>query len=238
MMMTSFARRLLSRPSRPHDLTLLDSPTFDRVNVQPLVEAVCRHASLSLESCLDVGCGPRPGDRWFARHASGPEPRFGGADIDPVVLQELAERGIDAVDPRTTERDLTSDLVMAKEVIEHLPAAECEDFVDLCARNTKKVFALTTPNFEYWQGLRATDATKECRWVPDHFKDFRPESSNPHTHKQEMTPESVGAYLEKAFPSPTWQRRVYRAWPWTLRDEARGTEWRLYFKIFALAWRA
>lgn len=209
-----------------------DFPVYGADRVEPLVVDWLRASGAGLESCLDVGCGRNPVNGWFCKVAASPDARFVAADSDPDILAELAGRGLESIDPLATDPAPRCDLVVAKEVIEHLRPEDTSDFLAFCARSTIKVFALTTPNFEYWPKLRAAD--RELRFVPDHFPAFNPRSSNPHMHKQEMTPAGLQRDLEVAFPSPAWDVRVFRAWPWTLRDEARGRDFPVTFKIFAL----
>lgn len=211
--------------------------SFSGYRIEPVIDALVKRSNLQLASCLDVGCGTRPMKSWFHKFSKASMPSYIGVETDEQILAHLAQQGVDAINPFTTKRDLSSDLVLAMEVIEHIKPADSASFFEFCAQNTKKVFALTTPNFEYWQNLKATGDTTGCRWVPDHFKDFRPNSNNSHHHKQEMTPELVLSYLSVAFPKPNWEYRVFRAWPWSIADLAQNKNWSLYFKIFGLAWR-
>jgi hypothetical protein len=209
---------------------------FEQHNIEALVVRTIKELRIELGSCLDVGCGKRPVREWFLRIARGPDCRFLATEVDPEIIEVLRAQGVTVVNPSNTELDLTSDLVLAKEVIEHVDPAESEEFLAFCARHTAKLFALTTPNFEYWPRLKAVDP--ELRWVPDHFGDFKPTSKDPHDHRQEMTPEVLVRQFSKAFPSDRWRWRVYRAWPWRISDVARKREWTLYFKVFAIAWRS
>ncbi|MCU0542125.1 MAG: hypothetical protein MUE44_08015 [Oscillatoriaceae cyanobacterium Prado104] len=218
----------------------LEKPEIDAFSgyrIEPLISTIAKQTNFKLASCLDVGCGSRPMKSWFEKFSAADRPTYIGAETDEEILAYLAKQGVEAVNPFTTKRDLASDFVLAMEVIEHIKPADSASFFEFCARNTKKMFALTTPNFEYWQNLKATGDTTGCRWVPDHFKDFRPNSTNSHHHKQEMTPELVLSYLSVAFPKPNWEYRVFRAWPWSISDLAQDKNWTLYFKIFAFAWR-
>ena len=99
------------------------------------------------------------------------------------------------------------------------------------------MFALTTPIFEYWDHFRAVSEFRECRRIPDHARDLKPGSPNPHAHQQEMTPNNIHEYMTGAFPASEWQVSTYRAWPWEINDLARGRSFKMFFKIFALARR-
>jgi len=94
------------------------------------------------------------------------------------------------------------------------------------------------PNFEYWnERFRAKPEFKDIRWIPDHFVAWDPGSDNPHKHKQMTTPNSIRQYLRQSFPAEDWHCEVIRAWPWRLKDLARGFETIYYFKVFAVAMR-
>ena len=99
------------------------------------------------------------------------------------------------------------------------------------------MFAMTTPNFEYWDRFRAIDDYQKCRWIPDHARDFKPGSPNPHAHQQEMTPSNLHGYMTEVFPANEWAVSVFRAWPWEISDLARGRSFKMFFKLFALARR-
>ena len=212
-----------------------DFGLFHGHRVRVLVSVVAQQQGFEFRSCLDIGCGRRPLHKWFERFSGIPNPRFIGAEVDEGILEELWSQGIDAVNPLATGRDISCDLAVALEVIEHLTPTETLGFLNFCARNARKMFAMTTSNFEYWPGLRAAD--KELRWAPDHFRDFRPLSTKPHHHKQEMTREILSGYFKEFFPQPAWDWRIFRAWPWKITDEARGRTWTVYFKLFGIAWR-
>ena len=200
--MSVVGRKFILRPGQ------IDECHYDRI--ESVIVEVSRSLQYSLNSCIDIGCGLRPANDWFAK-ISNPGSKFVGVDTDEKIIGELRSRGIDAVSSLNFDRTLVADLVLAKEVIEHLRPTETESFLESCKRSTVKLFALTTPNFEYWRSQRAID--KGLRWVPDHFKDFRPGSSNPHHHKQEMTPELVAERMRKTFGSDEWSWSVLRTWP-------------------------
>lgn len=203
--------------------------------VDGLIVDTLRTQAIELGSCLDVGCGRNPIKAWFDKIATGSAPHYLGVDSDRSILDDLAAMGVDAIHPSDMAADASSDLVIAKEVLEHLPTDETTGFLEFCASHTGKLFVLTTPNFEYWPNLKAED--RRLRWVPDHFRDYKPKSADPHHHKQAVTPARLDADLRRAFPEPVWDVRVFRAWPWQIRDQARDREWTLWFKIFAVAVR-
>jgi hypothetical protein len=129
------------------------------------------------------------------------------------------------------------DLSMALETIEHLRPEETIGFLNFCARITEKLFVLTTPNFEYWRNMKATEDYKECRWHPDHFRYFKPNSDDPHDHKQEMTPRILESCIRQSEFSSGWDVRIFRAWPWRLVDQARDVSFQMHFKLFLSAYR-
>jgi hypothetical protein len=206
---------------------------FDGHKINGLIERVAASNNIGLQSCLDVGCGRAPVTGWFQSIAGKDAPHT-GVETDPQIIRVLQERGFDVVNPFTTDRDLSRDLVIAKEVAEHIQKKDAASFFEFCAKNTRKMFAMTTPNFEYWERLKPND--KEMRFMPSHMLHFDPDSEDPHVHKQIMTPVSVQKALRRAFGAG-WKIKVYRAWPWRLTDVARSKEWDVYFKIFAIAYK-
>ncbi len=205
--------------------------------IHKVVNEFSRARKLTFESCLDVGCGRSRHDRWFERFpARRPPGRYIGLETDPKIIDELQREGVDARHAIDDPGECDSDLVLCVEVIEHLLPEETPDFLSFVAENTTKLLALTTPNFEYWNGLRQKPEYRECRWIPDHFPFFNP-AGGPHAHKQAMTPHHLHAYFTHAFPAPEWEFRVFRAWPWRLEDQVTHQAFVLYFKLFGLAWR-
>lgn len=216
----------------------------DHAIILPIIQEHAVDEKLTFSSCLDVGSGLRTQDQWFSkfRHSRPPH-RFVAAEIDPEIVEELKRRGIATMNPLEDEGVEQFDLTLALEVIEHLTPDKSVAFLDFCARRTGKLLALTTPNFEYWNikdsvtGARAYEDYRECRWIPDHFAYFDRKSDDPHFHKQAMTPGLLHDYFEKsAFGRDPWRFRIYRAWPWQIRDVARDRAFDLHFKIFAVAW--
>lgn len=205
--------------------------------IHGVINKFSQDRGLTFESCLDVGCGRSRYDRWFERLAARRSPgRYIGLDTDPQIIDELRGEGVDARHALRGPGRCDSDLVLCVEVVEHLLPEETPEFFNFVAENTTKLVALTTPNFEYWNGLRQKPEYRECRWVPDHFLFFDP-AGGPHDHKQAMTPHNLSAYFTQAFPAPDWDFRVFRAWPWRLEDLVTNEVFTLYFKLFGLAWR-
>jgi hypothetical protein len=205
--------------------------------IHPLLRDFSTAHNVTYESCLDIGCGRSRYDTWFGRFGSARAPhRYIGLDSDPVIIEELRADGVDARDPFDDPGECASELTLCIEVVEHIRPEDTPDFFAFARDNTEKVLALTTPNFEYWDGIRAKPEYRECRWIPDHLPFFRPDGG-PHDHKQAMTPANLTAYFEQVFPADEWGFEVYRAWPWHLEDLATGNSFDLHFKLFALAWR-
>lgn len=204
--------------------------------IHPLLAAFARERDVFFDSCLDVGCGRSRYDQWFERFDRSREgSRYIGLETDPQIISELVGAGVDVRNALEGPGECRSDLVLCIEVIEHLTPAETPAFMEFVAANTQKVMALTTPNFEYWDNLRQRPEYRECRWIPDHFPFFKIDGG-PHHHKQAMTPQTLKAYLDAAFPAREWETRVYRAWPWRLEDQVTGEAFEMCFKLFALAW--
>ena len=211
---------------------------FDAIRerrIHGVLRDFARDRDLWFDSCLDVGCGRSRYDQWFARFERSREGgRYTGVESDRLIIEELTAEGVDVRDA-DDPGDCVSDLSLCVEVIEHLLPDETPDFLRFVAQNTRKLMALTTPNFEYWNGVRPIPEYRECRWIPDHLPTFDPRGG-PHHHKQAMTPANLHAYLVEAFPPPDWEVTVLRAWPWRLHDEVTDRAFHLYFKLFALAW--
>jgi hypothetical protein len=207
-------------------------------NIKPMLRDRATELGIEFESCLDVGCGRSRHDRWFQKFSpSGGSMSYIGLETDPVIVSELLAEGVDVRNPdEAPVTDCESDLTLCIEVVEHLTPQETPGFMEFVAANTRKMMVLTTPNFEYWPGLRPGPDLRELRFVPDHFKGFNPRGG-PHAHKQEMTPQSLSRYLADAFPDDEWDVDVYRAWPWRLEDLSVGRTFEVYFKLFAMVTR-
>lgn len=203
-----------------------------------LVDQCAAEFDLSFSSLLDVGSSDRPVVDWFIRYKRSIEPRrYAAVEVDPVKVEILQNRGL------TTYTDIfdvesSFDLTLALEVIEHIPADQSVRFLEGCREATAKVLAITTPNFEYWDdGFLALPEYRECRWIPDHALDLQPGSADPHAHQQEITPAILREYMTEAFPENEWETSVYRAWPWEINDLVRGSSFKVFFKLFAVARR-
>lgn len=211
--------------------------TLRERTIHASVRDLAREQDIWLDSCLDIGCGRSRYDRWFERFERNPGPgHYIGLETDPLIIDELQADGVDVRHALDGPGDCASDLTLALEVIEHILPDDTPDFMKFIAENTRKLLALTTPNFEYWNGTIPRPEYRECRWIPDHMPTFKP-TGGPHHHKQAMTPENLQGYLSAAFPAREWDTRVFRAWPWRLEDQVTGEAWELYFKLFAVAWR-
>lgn len=203
--------------------------------ILPLVSNSAAERAMTFASLLDVGASDRPLVDWFLkfRHAIEPH-KYTAVEVDPTMVERLKVRQLDVSSSIPTDTE-GYDLTLACEVIEHIKAEQSVDFLTKCAKATRKMFALTTPNFEYWDNFRQRDEVKECRWLPDHVRTYKPGSKDPHAHQQEMTPSNLSSYMQEAFPADAWDVTVYRAWPWSIKDVAREREYLLYFKLFATA---
>ena len=208
----------------------------DHSQIFPIIQEVAVENGFMFDSMLDVGSGLRTLDKWFLNFKFSTElHEYYAAEVDEDIISKLAAAGISTID--LFKEDRPCDLVVAAEVLEHILPEDSLSFLDCCKRNTRKLFAMTVPNFEYWHHLKAEGDMKECRWLPDHFKDFNPRSDDPHMHKQEMTPEVLMEYVSRVFDKDNWGICIMRAWPWRLTDVARKRDFELYFKLFAIAVR-
>jgi hypothetical protein len=213
-------------------------PSYDDRRVHGLVRDTAIAQDMRFSSCLDIGCGRSRYDKWFQRLRQAEAPhRYIGLDSDERIVAELQAEGVEV--HRSPEGvDCRSDLTLCVEVIEHVLPEDSDDFFRFVAANTNKVVALTTPNFEYWQGsnFRALPELRECRWLPDHVRTWNPKGG-PHAHKQWMTAGLLDDYFTRLVPRDRWAHQVYRAWPWRLTDVTTDQTFELHFKLFAVAWR-
>lgn len=203
--------------------------------IESYLNTFIRKRGQPLSSCLEIGCGRDPVVDWFCSLTNQPRDSYTAVDTDAEIVSELRKKSINAIGYDEVKMDQKADLVIAKEVIEHNTVEQTKEFLSFCKAKTGQMFALTTPNFEYWPGLKPSD--RHLRFTPDHFRIFSPDRKNPHYHKQEMTPESLNLQLLRTFHEKYWEIRVIRAWPWVLTDCARVATWEIYFKIFALVVR-
>ena len=210
--------------------------TTDR-NIFPLLERGLQERKIELNSCLDVGCGMNPLDEWFRKNAASAQAQYYAIDAHPAVKEGLAQKGITVMTPWDVPANFSSDLVIAAEVIEHVPKDDIAKFVSSLNQWTGKVLALTCPNFADFDVNRKLAKNKELRFVPDHLVDFNAQSTDPSFHKTETTPGMLLDALQKGFPAPEWSVTVYKAWPWLLADIPAGKSYLIYFKLFALVWR-
>ncbi len=210
----------------------------DNWSVLPLVETIVRRRELEIASCLDIGAGDRPKSDWFRKNYKSKQRRFAALEVDENLRERLAKKNIQSESSFAVVPDQGYDMSLALEVMEHLRPSDSVPFLQQVARVTSKIYAMTAPNFEYWdENFRAKPRYKDIRWIPDHFVAWDPESSNPHKHKQMTTPELISGYFAEAFPSDEWETAVFRAWPWDLKDRTREFKAKYFFKVFGIAIR-
>jgi hypothetical protein len=223
----------------PSETAPLDLGHREERSVLPMLREHCRQSKLQLESCLDIGCGSTRFDQWVAVAPEISEPRrYVGLEIDDKIRTRLLAEGLDVRHPFTDEGTAADgDLGVALEIIEHLTEEETLPFLREYLARTRKLFVLSTPNCEYWSGPRGSEGYEHLHYMPDHFLDLHAAPSSPHSHKQAFTPQMLSDVMAGSLPDPSWRYRVYRAWPWSLTDLTRPVTYKLYYKLFALAWR-
>ena len=210
--------------------------TIDR-NIFPLLQNGILSRKLFLLSCLDVGCGMNPVDEWFYDYAGSSKASYHAIDVHPEVKQVLSAKGINVMNPAEVPDNFQADLVLAQEVIEHIHPQQVDAFVMQLKKWTGKVMALTCPDFSGLDTVKKISIDRDIRYVPDHLKNFYPESKDPYMHKFAVTPELLLPILQRAFPEPEWSVSVYQAWPWLLTDIPSGKSKLVYSKIYAVAWK-
>jgi len=210
---------------------------YDNKRAEPLARWLLKVADHPMETVADVGCGTRPLQPWLRKLKPEGQLDYFGVDVDPAAVAKLNEMGLECVGPdEAAQRQ--AQVVFAYEVVEHIPPAEDDDFWSFLQGLTQDVLVLTTPNFEgFRNGIYPEPDRTEMRYVPDHFKDWSPTSTDPHAHKIAYTAQSLSDRIASHFPGPTWDHLVYRAWRWTLVDHGAGTVHEHYFKLHAVAWR-
>lgn len=238
--MSVFQNRLTMHLSEMNNVSKrTEGYVTDHWSVLPIVEEVVTRENAVVQSCLDIGSGARPKHEWFRKAFEKKEGvRFAALEADEKLRKQLSKINVSSEESFSSIPERSYDLSIALEVIEHLRPESSIDFLRQIERVTNKIFAMTVPNFEYWnERFRAKPAFKDIRWIPDHFVAWDPDSDNPHKHKQMTTPNSIRRYLGDSFPAEHWHCEVIRAWPWELKDLARGFRTRYYFKVFAVAMR-
>lgn len=220
----------------------LGQSTFSDRSIIPLVMTLAEATGRRFGSCLDVGCGRIRRDQWFLKETNSAPPRtYVALDTDQLIVDELRGVGLDCRNPATEPwPDQRFDLVLALEVLEHLQPEEAPGFLAMVRDHANGIVALTCPNFEHFTGRQPSEDQRECRWIPDHLVNFsagKAGASDPHRHRFAVTEPVLSALFDDAFPSPEWETRVYRAWPWDLTDRSTGVTFERWFKLFALAWR-
>lgn len=217
------------------DVKYLTTPNW---SVLPLVENIVSERSLSIKSCLDIGSGTRPKIEWFSE-TYGQSSSFCALEADKKLRQKLCSKGIYSVASFDDISKKSYDLTLMLEVLEHIKPDESLDFLKKISEKTNILFAMTVPNFEYWdENLKPLEKYRLIRWIPDHFPMYEPDSLNIHRHRQRMTPDILFDYLSLAFPSPTWKVLIFRAWPWEIIDRSvKDKKQKFYFKIFGVALR-
>jgi len=87
-----------------------------------LVDECAAKFDFSFSSLLDGGSSDRPAVDWFKRYKRSAEPRdYAAVEVDPVKVETLQKRGL-KIFTDIWDVKQPSDLTLALEVIEHIPA--------------------------------------------------------------------------------------------------------------------
>ncbi len=126
------------------------------------------------KTTLDVGCGIGTGSKYLLKHGA---KKVLGIDYSEQALQEAmagAHKGLEFKKDdvlHLSKLGLTFDVVVAFEIIEHLPLGTFESFVASLKKVTKKggYCLISTPN------KNITSPDREKPYNPYHTKEFTPE---------------------------------------------------------------
>ncbi len=202
----------------------------------PLVTKVLEERDIYLDSLLDVGFGTRPLDQWFARLRRTEAPRrYVGIDPDAKAVEAAAGRGSIALAGFNAPFDLTSDLVVAGDVLEYVAPSSAISLLKKCASLTTKIFALSTLNARQWGRTGIKRDVARLRFLPDSvLQCYRPDE-DPARIRNLTDADRILQLMQEAFDESAWDIEVYEGWPWEIRDMTGEGEFRCYLKTFALA---
>ena len=210
---------------------------YDNKRAEPLARWLFQMANHPVNSVADIGCGTRPMYPWIQKMNEDGNLDYFGVDVDPAAKAKLTEMGLECLHPDEAAKR-TAEVVLAYEVIEHIPEADTDEFWGFLKAVTKDILVMTTPNFEgFKNGIYPTEEFAEMRYVPDHFKDWSPTSPDPHAHKVAFTAQSLSDQIRSVFDPKEWDWLVYRAWRWSIIDHSTQTVHQHHFKLHSVVWR-
>lgn len=206
--------------------------------ITPIARDIMRLHGGVAPRIADIGCYKRPVSSFLMKEF--PECSFLGVDEDPDALEWLAQNGIDGCSFDDYKDRGSFDFTFALEVIEHIKPKNSIPFLKTIVERSNCAVFLTTPNFSGFTGSGRDDvnrspATKEMRYIPDHLKNFKANSDNPHHHKQALTGSRLSDDLEAVVPVG-WGFSVFEAWPWSLTDFSNEASYLHSFKLYAVVW--
>jgi hypothetical protein len=211
-------------------------PQTAETKLLPLVVQIAEQRDLHFDSLLDIGCGMRPLDHWFTRFKRSEAPRrFIGIDPNAAAVEALVQRGQMAFTGFNARFDMTSDLVIAGDVLEYLTPSSAGSFVRKCASLTAKLFALSTVNAQHWSRTGVRREFGWIRWVPDSVYECFGQGDDFARIRNPMSADQVAGLMRAAFDPAKWDLVIYQAWPWEVRDLATDNAARFCLKTFAIA---
>jgi hypothetical protein len=214
---------------------MLNIAAIDDSKLVPRIMQLAEDRDLYFDSLLDVGCGLRPLNRWFARYARSEAPRrYIGLDKDDTAVQSLKAQGVLGLPSFNADFPLASDLVIAADVLEYLNPSSTAPFLKKCASLTCKMFALSTPNARHWTRRGMKKEHGWVKWLPDSAIQCFAESESARIRNL-TDADQIAALMLEAFDAEKFDIAVYEAWPWEIRDLAGGESECFHLKTFAVA---
>ena len=206
--------------------------------ITPLARDIIRLSGNTAPKVVDIGCYKRPVFGFLQKEF--PQVSLLGVDEDPEAIAWLLQNGFDACSFSEFSNRGAVDFSFALEVIEHVKPTESKDFFHTIISQTKVGMFFTTPNFSGFTAKARDEVSRlqklqELRYLPDHLKNFKGKSTNPHHHKQAFNGDRLVEDIVAVLPKG-WDFSVFEAWPWRIEDFSVGTTFIHAFKLYGVIW--